>query len=50
LPTRLRATASLAAATEVFEKYYEGAGIVQMQHRLAGAQIALDAWRAKATS
>jgi len=50
LPTRLRNTQTLAAATEVFEKYYEGAGIVQMQHRLAGAQIALDAWRARATS
>lgn len=47
LPAQMRATKTLADATAVFEKYYEGAGVVQMQHRLTGAQIALDAWRAK---
>jgi len=41
----LRATKTLADATAAFEKYYEGAGIVQMGHRLTGAEIALEAWR-----
>lgn len=45
--TKMRATQTLADATAAFEKYYEGAGVVQMQHRLTGAQIALDAWRAQ---
>lgn len=47
LTDRMRGTKTLAEATEVFEKYYEGAGVVQMSHRLAGAQIALDAWRSR---
>lgn len=42
----LRPTTTLADATQIFERYYEGAGVVQMAHRLSGAQIALDAWRA----
>lgn len=45
LTDRMRATKTLADATELFEKGYEGAGVVQMGHRLQGAQIALDAWR-----
>jgi hypothetical protein len=43
----LRPTTTLADATAVFEKFYEGAGVVQMAHRLTGAQIALDAWHAQ---
>jgi hypothetical protein len=43
----LRPTTTLANATQIFERYYEGAGVVQMAHRLTGAQIALDAWRAQ---
>ena len=44
--TRLRETRTLEEATACFERYYEGAGIVQMGHRLTGAEIALAAWRA----
>lgn len=47
IPERMRATKTLTEATEVFEKYYEAAGVVQMQHRITGAEIALDAWRAQ---
>lgn len=47
VPVRLRATTTLAEATALFEEAYEGAGIVQMQHRLLGAEIALTAWRAR---
>jgi len=43
----LRPTTTLADATQSFERYYEGAGVVQMAHRLTGAQMALDAWRAR---
>ena len=41
----LRATRTLAEATASFEKYYESAGVVQMGHRIAGAEIALQAWQ-----
>lgn len=47
VPARLRATKSLTEATQTFEKAYEGAGVVQMQHRLLGAEIALAAWHAQ---
>jgi hypothetical protein len=43
----LRPTTTLTDATQIFERYYEGAGVVAMQHRLDGANIALDAWRAQ---
>lgn len=46
LPARMRATSTLTQATEVFEEYYERAGIVAMNHRITGAQIALAAWNA----
>jgi Phage tail lysozyme len=46
LPAKMRATTTLVQATEVFEEYYEKAGVVAMNHRITGAQIALAAWTA----
>ena len=46
VPSKMRATTNLTDATTVFERLYEMAGVVQMGHRLIGAKIALDAWRA----
>lgn len=42
---KLRETNTIAGAVSCVEHYYEGAGIVQMQHREAGAEIALAAYR-----
>lgn len=41
----MRATRTLIEAVACFERYYEGAGIVAMGHRLTGAEIALNAWQ-----
>lgn len=41
----LKDARTLAEATGAFERYYEMAGIVQMEHRLTGAEIALHAYR-----
>lgn len=41
----LKRQTSIQGAVASFERYYEGAGIVAMTHRISGAVIAIDAWR-----